>query len=94
MAARLPVLITPGCNFPEAVEVKAAVCVPPMIADIERGLCNLLALSTQARASIGERGHQLVASKYTWNHAATQTYELYRWLIGSGPRPSFVVDDV
>jgi glycosyltransferase involved in cell wall biosynthesis len=94
MAARLPVLITPGCNFPEAVEVKAAVCVLPTITAIEEGLCNLLGLSSQARASIGKRGHQLVASKYSWNHAARQTYELYRWLIESGPRPSFVVDDV
>jgi hypothetical protein len=43
---------------------------------------------------MGEHGHQLVASKYTWNHAARQTYGLYRWLIDSGPRPYFIVDDV
>ena len=91
LACRLPVLLTPGCNFPEAVVVGAAVSVEPNIADTTRGLQELLAKSPNELRAMGNRGRELVESRYQWDTVAQDTLTLYRWLINGGPTPECVV---
>jgi glycosyltransferase involved in cell wall biosynthesis len=90
MAARLPVLLTPGCNFPEAVHAGAAIEVQPTAADTQRGLRELLSMSDEQRRAMGERGRILVERHYTWTAVAAQMMELYRWMRGGGSPPAFV----
>jgi len=90
MAAGLPVLITPGCNFPEAVEAGAAVCVEPTVDGTEAGLRTLLELSDAERDELGRRARQLIQRCYTWDRVAKKMLELYQWLLGGGRRPEFV----
>ena len=42
---------------------------------------------------MGQRGRDLVAQKYTWQAVAKTTAELYNWLLGNSPKPSFVSID-
>jgi glycosyltransferase involved in cell wall biosynthesis len=90
LAAGCPALITPGCNFPAAVESGGALEVPPTIEGTTAGLMRLLSLSPEELAAMGQRGRALVLSHYTWENVARQTSHLYAWLSGAADQPFFV----
>ncbi len=92
LACRLPVLLTPGCNFPEAATAGAAIEVAPTIGETYYGLRQLLELSDDARDRMGEAGCRLIREEYTWDIVATKTLTLYAWLCSQTERPSFVCD--
>ncbi|HWE38092.1 MAG TPA: glycosyltransferase [Isosphaeraceae bacterium] len=91
LACRLPTLITTACHFPEVAAEGAGLVVHPTVADITAGLRGLLECSASERASMGDRGRALVASRYTWDRQAERLAAVYRWLAGGGPRPEAVV---
>lgn len=91
LACRLPVLLTPGCNFPEAVQAGAALSVEPHIEACETGLSELLSKSNSELRAMGLLGRSLVESRYQWDTVAQETLGLYRWLIHGGPSPKCVV---
>jgi glycosyltransferase involved in cell wall biosynthesis len=93
LSCHLPALITPGCNFEEAVAVGAAVEVLPNTDDTENGLRRLLSLSDAERQAMGRRGRALIEEAYTWDRVAAQTLDLYQWLCGTGPRPATVIEN-
>jgi poly(glycerol-phosphate) alpha-glucosyltransferase len=90
MAARLPVMLTPGCNFPQAVRAGAAIEVQPDASDTQRGLRQLIDMNDTDRRAMGQRGRALVESHYSWDALASQMMQLYRWMSGGGPPPGFV----
>jgi glycosyltransferase involved in cell wall biosynthesis len=93
MAARLPVLITPGCNFPEVAQADAGVEVQPTVDDTERGLRMLMSMNDIDRRAMGARARALIERSYTWDAVAVKTIELYNWLLGrSSVKPVFVVE--
>ena len=57
-----------------------------------KALRSAMSLSDQDRSEMGQRGKLLVAS-YQWSTAASQTAEVYRWLLGRGDRPDCVMGD-
>jgi glycosyltransferase involved in cell wall biosynthesis len=91
MAVRLPVLMTPGCNFPAAAPAGAAVVVDPDVDSTAAGLQQLLSTSDAERQRMGADGRKLVEDRYTWDTVARQTLDLYRWLCSGGPQPESVV---
>ncbi len=93
LTCRLPVLLTPGCNFREAVDVGAAIEVEPTVESTTDGLASLLRLDDAELRRMGEQGRALVLSRYTWDCAAAQTLELYSWLTGCGKRPDSIFLD-
>jgi glycosyltransferase involved in cell wall biosynthesis len=66
LAAGNPLLITPGCNFPEVAQVGAGLCYQPTREDLAQGLRELLDMSQAEAEVMGRRGRELVQSKYTW----------------------------
>jgi len=90
MAAELPVLITPGCNFPEAGAAGAAAIVEPTLEGIRDGLGGLLLMPDYEREEMGRRGHHLVLTKYSWETVAQQMLAVYQWVLGEGPLPGCV----
>lgn len=90
MAARLPVLITPGCNFPQAVEQGAGVGVTPDAQGTEQGLRRMIQMSDQQRRDMGDRGRQLVEGNYTWDAVAGQMIQVYQWMQAGGSPPPTV----
>jgi glycosyltransferase involved in cell wall biosynthesis len=77
MAARLPLLITPGCNLPEIGVAQAGLIVAREIGALTDGLRALLADET-ARAAMGARGAALVTAAFTWPRLAARSIELYQ----------------
>ncbi len=90
MACALPVLLTPECHFPDAVECGAAIECAPQEDSLEMGLRELLEKSEAERATMGARGRDLVAQKYTWKSVAQDWKQLYQWCEGESSAPSFV----
>jgi glycosyltransferase involved in cell wall biosynthesis len=89
LAAGKPLLITPGCNFPEVAEVGAGLSVNPVAEEIESGLRKLLDRSHEERKEMGERGRELVKNNYTWDIAARKMITVYRAILNKAPIPLF-----
>ncbi len=94
LVCRIPVLLTPGCHFPEAVLANAAVQVNPTVESTAEGLERLLSLDETERRAMGGRGRALVEARYTWDRVAAQTLEMYSWLAGKSPQPQCVLTNV
>lgn len=77
MACGLPVLLTPGCNFPEAAAEGAGLVVPREVPALAEALTALLTDADQ-RASMGRCAQALIRERYTWAQVATQMEAVYR----------------
>ncbi len=80
MAAGLPVILSPGCNLPEAAAYGAGVEVEPSVESLVTVLRDLLA-DDNKRAAMGQVGRQLVQERFTWDAVATQLEEVYNHFI-------------
>jgi poly(glycerol-phosphate) alpha-glucosyltransferase len=87
---QLPVLMTPQCNIPEGFEADAAIRIRPHADAVRRGVQQLADMSATERAHMGKRGRALVADKFTWSRVAEQMHSVYQWVLGDGPKPSYV----
>lgn len=91
LACRLPVLITPGCNFPEVEKAGAGVIVGADAKGTEEGLQRLMFLSESERAAMGAKGRKLIEERYIWDRVGAQMVEVYEWLLGGGSPPECVI---
>ncbi|HOE65796.1 MAG TPA: glycosyltransferase [Candidatus Hydrogenedentes bacterium] len=89
-ACRLPLLLTPQCNFPEIVDAGGGIEVQPAAPDTARGLRDMMRLSEEERQSMGHKARRLVEDKYTWSSIAAEMDAVYTWLLGAGPMPGCV----
>jgi glycosyltransferase involved in cell wall biosynthesis len=76
MAAKLPCVITTGCNFPEAAIAQAALVVDIDADKIANALIDCLTQPEQAK-SMGDRACQFIFEKYTWEKIANQMQQVY-----------------
>ena len=80
MAARLPVVITEGCNFPEVAEHGAGFVVEASETPVAEAISALLS-DDALRVHMGQRGRKLVTERYTWQETASTIADLYRSLV-------------
>ncbi|MFO0944575.1 MAG: glycosyltransferase [Planctomycetota bacterium] len=90
MAYGLPVLMSPQCNFPEAMRANVALCADMDVPSIASGLRELLGMTDEQRKDLGARSREFVAKNYTWESVGRQMMDVYRWLLGGGSAPGFV----
>lgn len=77
MACGLPVLLTPGCNFPEAADAGAGMIVAREVDALSIALRALLT-DTDRRASMGRSARDLILRRFTWPQVVAQMIEAYR----------------
>jgi glycosyltransferase involved in cell wall biosynthesis len=77
MACGLPVLLTPGCHFPEAAEAGAGLVVTREVDALRDALRDLLA-ELDRRAAMGRAARALVEAGYTWAGIVSQLEAVYR----------------
>ena len=80
MAARLPVIITTGCEFPEVSEREAGLVVEADDAAVAAAISRLLA-DENLRKRMGRQGNKLVNERYTWQATADTMVDLYKGLV-------------
>jgi len=87
LAAGKPVLITPGCHFPQVVEAKAGLCVPPEPGALAEALCEFLEMSQSERDAMGRRGVNLVKKNYTWDRIVEKLLTVYDCILSGKSIP-------
>jgi len=97
LAAGKPVLITPGCNFPEVAQAGAGICVPVKRQSLAVGLRELLDMSDNDLVNIGSNGRDLVTQNYTWDTAARKLLTVYNCILEGkdvplNPQPAMVTN--
>ena len=80
MAARLPVVITDNCDFPEVAKHGAGFVVEANDAPVAQAIGTLLS-DANLRARMGQMGRELVTERYTWKAAASTLADLYKSLV-------------
>lgn len=76
MAAGLPVIVSPGCNLPEAAQSGAGLEVEVAVEPLAEAL-RLLLPDAERRATMGEAARMLVNERFTWDAVAAQLEGLY-----------------
>jgi len=88
MAAGVPLVATTGGAIPEVVgdDGTTAALVPP--ADVGALVSTIAELldDPARRAAIGEAGRERAVARYSWEHTANKTVELYRELLEAAGR--------
>ena len=89
MAHGLPCLLSSACNLPDAFQCGAAHEANPDPSSLVAALNHLFAMSEPDRMLRGQAGYELVKTKFSWQHVAELTNQLYGWLhANSGEQPS------
>ena len=83
LAARLPVVISEGCEFPEVAEHGAGFVVEADEKPVAEAISALLS-DPELRSRMGDRGRKLVTEHYTWQATASNIAALYRSLAVEG----------
>lgn len=92
-AYELPVVMTDFCNISKGFEHNCAVKINPTPNDICEKLITLFQMSEMELSEMGKHGKKLVSQSFTWEVVAKETIELYKYLLGESPKPSFVYED-
>jgi glycosyltransferase involved in cell wall biosynthesis len=90
-ASAKPVLMTPECNLPEGFGAGAAFQIGTGPEEIAAGLKQVIEMSDDDRRAMGNRGRNLVATKFSWPRIGEQMRSVYKWALGGGPRPEVIV---
>jgi glycosyltransferase involved in cell wall biosynthesis len=77
MACGLPLVLTPGCNFPEVASSGAGLVAPRDIASLADALRTLL-LDCEQRSSMGRRARELVLERYAWSRIVSRVDSVYQ----------------
>jgi len=83
-------LITSACNLPEGKKYGAAIECEPDKDSLLHSLDELLSITDDARAEMGENARKLVEEKFSWPVVSKQMLEVYSWLLGRGSAPETV----
>jgi glycosyltransferase involved in cell wall biosynthesis len=79
MAAGLPVILTPGCNLPEAAARGAGLIVAREVAPLAEAIRALFADATR-RETMGAAGRRWMNESFSWPTVAAQTIQFYQTL--------------
>jgi len=90
MAHKKPVLLSSACNLPQAFSVGAAMPAEPEPSALAASLKSFFELTSNDRLLMGNLGHSLVSNHFSGFEVASQTRELYNWILGGGSPPPFV----
>jgi glycosyltransferase involved in cell wall biosynthesis len=90
----LPVLMSRACGLPEGFTAGAARDCGTDAGGIAAALKALLAENPAELIEMGGRGRALVEREFTWDRVAERMHITYRWLLGAGPQPGWVLAGV
>jgi len=90
-AHAVPVVLTPGCNFPELARAGAGIEAPPTAGTLAGAMLQIMAMNEDGRRRMGGAGLELVRSGYSWPRVAERMEAVYRWLLDEGDKPADVV---
>ena len=85
-----PVLMTEECNLPEGFAAHAALRIGTDAPGIAAGLRTLVEMKDAERVTMGARGRELVAKKFSWPVIAAEMQRVCEWALNGGAVPESV----
>jgi len=92
LAHGLPVITTRGAPWSDLQTYGCGWWVDIGVEPLVRALREAFELGDDERRGMGARGREYV-QRYNWDEIALQTIEVYRWVLGNGPKPPCVRTD-
>jgi glycosyltransferase involved in cell wall biosynthesis len=92
LANGLPVITTHATPWRELSEHHCGWWSDVGIAPLIESLKEAFAMSAAELRQMGNRGRQLIESRYAWEPLGSQMAAVYEWMLG-GPRPDYIIDD-
>ena len=86
----LPVAMTPACNLPEGFAAGAAHEIRAEFGALSHDLSDFLSWSEADLAAMGQRGRELVRTRFSWERVATMFSAVYDWMLGRADTPACV----
>jgi len=93
LGAGVPVLTTKGSPWENLLTYRCGWWTDVASEAIAQALKDAVNRTPAELRSMGERGKELVADKYTWSESAQMTIMLYEWLLNLRGIPEFVVSN-
>lgn len=87
MASGLPVVLTPGCHFPEVEPAGAGLVVEREAGALAAGLRSLL-VDPARRRRMGASARELVGREYTWSRIVDRLDAVYRLVLARDRHPA------
>jgi glycosyltransferase involved in cell wall biosynthesis len=85
-----PVLMTPQCNLPEGFAACGALPIGSHPEEIADGLRRIMEMSENDRRTMGARGRELAATKFSWPRVGEQMRAVCEWVLGGGAPPASI----
>jgi len=85
-----PVLMTEHCHLPEGFAAVGAIKISPDPHELAHALNELVHMSGADLADMGNRGRELVKTRFNWQIISAQMRTVCDWVAGGGPRPDRV----
>jgi glycosyltransferase involved in cell wall biosynthesis len=91
LASGVPVITTTGTPWQELRTHQCGWWIEPKVEPLRAAIREAFALSDEQRVEMGQRGRNLVESKYSWAAIAAQMSAVYQWILGRGSLPKSVI---
>lgn len=63
----------------------------PLTQSLENQISTALMMDYELLAEKGRNGRKLILDKYSTEVVSNQMIQLYKWLLGEGPKPSYII---
>lgn len=90
MSCGVPVMTTTYCPWEILNDTKTGWCIDLSVENLRLALREALSMSVDELYEKGQRASKLVFDNFNYKNVAQRTYELYKWVIEGGEKPSFV----
>ena len=91
LAAGTPVITTKATPWQDLRIHRCGWWIETGVEPLKQALEVALAMQSAALQEMGERGRNLIKTKYTWSRVAEQIFCLYEWILGVGSEPGFLL---
>jgi len=91
LAHSVPVVTTTGTPWSILPERGCGWWIAPTVDQLAQVLSTATGLDDETLRCMGTRGRELVASEFSWRQTANKMTAAYQWVLGTGPKPDFVM---
>jgi glycosyltransferase involved in cell wall biosynthesis len=90
LARGVPIIATKGAPWSCVVNERCGWWIPSGVDPLAGALADVLTRPPAELRAMGARGRRFALATFAWDSAARGVIELYRWVLGLAPQPSFV----
>lgn len=91
LASRTPAIVTKGAPWSDLETYDCGWWIDIGVLPLVKALQEAMAMEQSRRIAMGNKGRQLVESKYSWKRTAENMLEVYEWLLNRQAKPGSIL---